>query len=87
MCSTYGSSARCHGNACRINGALILVFKRGYILLLLGMVFSLSSIFLANSEVKLLQMDFGNPGHLINIEFSYNLISYNKHVLYENQIA
>ena len=25
----YGSSGRCHGNACRINEVLVLVFNRG----------------------------------------------------------
>ena len=29
MCSTYGSSVRCHGNTCRINEVLVLVFNRG----------------------------------------------------------
>ena len=29
MCSIYGSSGRCHGNACRINEVLVLVFNRG----------------------------------------------------------
>ena len=27
----YGSSGRCHGNACRINDVLVLVFNRGEI--------------------------------------------------------
>ena len=27
MCSIYGSSGRCHGNACRINEVLVLVFN------------------------------------------------------------
>ena len=31
MCSIYGSSGRCHGNACRINEVLVLVFNRGEI--------------------------------------------------------
>ena len=29
MCSIYGSSGRCHGNACRITEVLVLVFNRG----------------------------------------------------------
>ena len=40
MCSTYGSSGRCHGNACRINVVLVLVFNRGDIWLFQGTVFS-----------------------------------------------
>ena len=35
MCSIYGSSGRCHGNACRINEVLVLVFNRGDIWLFL----------------------------------------------------
>ena len=40
MCSIYGSSARCHDNVCMINEILVLIFKRGDILLFLGKVFS-----------------------------------------------
>ena len=29
LCSIYGSSGHCHGNACRINEILVLVFNRG----------------------------------------------------------
>ena len=31
LCSIYGSSGHCHGNACRINEVLVLVFNRGEI--------------------------------------------------------
>ena len=34
MCSTYGSSGRCHGNARRINEVLVLGFKRRHMAVL-----------------------------------------------------
>ena len=40
MCSIYGSSGRCHGNACRMNEVLVLVFNREEIWLFKGIVFS-----------------------------------------------
>ena len=54
ICSIYGSSACCHGNACRINEVLVLVFKRRDIWLFLGIVFSpkFQNLFSAKSEAK-----------------------------------